>query len=161
MKTIKIANKKIQYTPIRTEEYLTFLQLINEKINDFIEEVITLLIGYTDSHRNFISNIWDNIFLIAFFELKDEYTTERVIDSLFENDDEVNRKLNSFYFELSIIIPSHIINNFKYNFYTALINEYKINKNILSHLEEQMPYLFLIHLISKKWWGYKKAFTQK
>ena len=155
MKKIKLNKKKICYTEISTEKYLIFLELLNKKIDEFISEIMLFLKGYTDSHRAFIETVWDNLFQIAFFELDDEYTMERVVDSLFENDEEVNRKLNGFYFELSIIIPEDVINNFKYNFYNTLINEYKIDKNQLSHLEESLPYLFLIHLISRRWWFVK------
>lgn len=157
MAAIKINKKIFKHTQIPSAEYLSYFELINLKLTAFVTKINMIIQNLPDSQKNSVEVIWDNIFQIAFFELNHDNTRSIVLTDLYLYDDIVNRKINSMYLELAIIIPPYIIDNLKYNFYTTLLDDYNINQSILNSLEERSPYIFLIHLLSGIWWDLKPS----
>lgn len=149
---MKINNEKILYTKISPEEYLSFYQLIDTKIEIFILEICDTLNSFTPEYKEHYKHIWSDVFNIALFELKKEDDVEKMKNIYFRFDDIVT-KINSLYFELCIIVPKYFMDNLRYNFYSTLLNDYKIDKYIINFMVAQQPHLFLIHLIGKKWWN--------
>lgn len=162
MKKIKIKSKQKVFTNkvIPYAEYINYIDLLyNNRLIPFITTIRLIIATETSTNPDLgrrYSVAWDTLFDFNIANSgANEITGKNSQLSLImdAHGETLIPKLHNLYGEVTNIIPEHMIDILKYNFYSTLINDYFVSLETIELIEVRYPFYFLVQLMRNIWWS--------
>jgi len=135
----------VQEEKVDVDEYLAYMAIVDDQLKIFLNNLYTLI-----NNNDNVKSIWGNIFFISLTNINEQATLDALVDSLniSTEDIDVSIKLNNLHLLMGTTVPRFMIKIFKKNFYSTMLEDFKIQKTILDAITDTYQFIYLLPRLS-------------